>query len=145
VTNALKTETWRETQRNMLSIAHSLRRPEMLPFLKKELAKSATAAPDGDTFSIYMICATIAEVGGLEAETILVAALDQLPAKYARWAIRGLGGLGTDGVVARLGRLIDELQNTEGGNPYYVASMLTISGNPAAARPILADGASWRG
>jgi len=138
VTNALKTEQWRETRRNMFQIARGLRDPQTLPFLKAQLEKVDAEAPDGDTYSLYLTCSTIAEIGGPEAEAVLLAALDELPAKYERWAMRGLGKLGSDGAVARLGKLIDELQKSEHGTtPYFVASMLTLSDNPAAARALI--------
>jgi len=137
VAKAIESETWRETRQNMLRIARCLRSPELLPVLKKLLAKVDKEKPDGDFRSTVLICQTIAEVGGPKAEAILLAAADRLP-KASQPVMGCLGMLGTDGAIVRLSkRLDDEIKKDKLGRTYTVAGWLGASDNPGAARELI--------
>jgi len=133
------TETWRWTQRNLLQIARSLRNPNMLPVLRKLLAKVDGKAPDHrNRYHTPLLCNAVAAIGGPEAEAILLAAADRLPKEHARYALHALGTFGTDAAIARLSKEIDaKMKKGKHEGLHFLVSALSSSDSPVAARKII--------
>jgi len=130
--------TWHPTGRQMLRVTRCLRDPAVLPFLKKQLENAGKDNPDGHSYRVDEVCEIVADIGGPEAEAILLAALDRLPKEDARDVMRSLGVLGTDAAIARLSKQFDvEMGKGKEGRTYYVTKALSSSKNPAAARVLI--------
>jgi len=135
---AAATGTWRETQRNIFRIARRLRSPNALPALKKQLERMGGKERAEDTHTWVLICAAIADIGGPEAEAIMLAAMDRLPDPGVYWFMRSLGALGTDGAIAQLSKRVDiEVNKGERGRYSPIIYALGVSDSPAAARELL--------
>jgi len=136
VARAIDTGTWRATRLYMYRIASSLHDPAVLPALKRRMEKIRS----NNTYYRYTsqkLCPVIADIGGPEAEAILLAAVDRLPSKHAPYAQQALGRLGTDAAIEWLNAQIDILMKKEKRPSFaYLASLIASSGNPAAI-PVL--------
>jgi len=138
VARAVEAATWPEARRNMLHIACALRDPKVLPFLKKQLETAEGNGADRDAHAIYWTCATIARIGGPEAEAVLLAVLDRSTPRDAQWIMGSLGAMGTDGAIARLRKEVDVVvKKGGGGNIDSIAGALASSENPAAALELI--------
>jgi len=133
VARSIENETWPKTRQNMFTIARALRDPKMLPVLKKQLA---TVLDDQDKYlrSLIWSSGVIADIGGAEAEAILLAAVDQLPKQHARHVMSALAKLGTDAAIARWRKHIDAtMKKGNRGYLFLTTTALARSDNPAAA------------
>jgi len=133
LTGIIRNETWRETIWNTLRIVRCLRDPRMLPALRDELV--LPAGRDGRASDL--VCAALADIGGAEAEVILLGVADRRPARVPHGVTLAVGALGTDRAVAWLKKRIDLEILTERPNFFYLARALAASDNPAAARELI--------
>jgi HEAT repeat protein len=138
----IETEAWPPTRGEMLGLVYNLRNLEMLPFLKKQLEKAIWVVPENNAYPPAALCGLIARIGGLEAEEILLATVDRVPARDMRWFVQGLGVLGTDRIVAKIREMVDAEMAEMRARPrmlertdirmYHLAVALALSKNPVA-------------
>jgi RNA polymerase sigma factor (sigma-70 family) len=151
VARAIATTTWREEQQNMVRIARHLRDPQTLPVLKMRL-EAVIEKYDLDDFKwgfgepgwmmplsrLRGAATPIADVGGPEAEAVLLATMDRLPKRHTIYIMRALGTLGTAGALARLRRQLDiEIRKRKSKSLSYIAEALAASDNPAVVPDLI--------
>jgi HEAT repeat protein len=139
---SVESEPWPPTRSRMLGLVHHLCEPRMLPFLKKQLENANWVVPENGAYPPAALCGLIARIGGLEAEEILLATVDRVPARDMGWFVQGLGVLGTDRTIAKIREMVDAEMAEMRARPrmlertdirmYHLAVALARSKNPVA-------------
>jgi len=135
---AVEAEPWLATQRYMLRILNGMHDPKALPILKNFLEKLPVRKGNSTPDRAAMACEIIGNIGGPEAEALLLAAVETLPQAPPRSAMKGIGLLGTDKAIAWLSRQIDiEAKKNDRAPLHDIATALSASGHPAAVSELM--------
>jgi len=138
VAKAIASAKWPGRRKFLLQVSRRLRDPKALPILKKQLETALGGNHSRNRLIIYQVLPAIAAAGGPEAEAILLAAVDELPVRYASEALKSLGVLGTDRAIARLSKQVDIAAGSKSRRRFRnVAKALGASDRPAAAHELL--------